>query len=120
MNKNALDILQHTSIRNIEYILQNLDLNYVTSGIRKAVKRSLELVIKQTTDIEEKNEVILLQYEFSKTTYKQGYINKKTKVRVKNILLQIRQFFNAKSTFESYYRKKSLFLSLKILLQISK
>jgi hypothetical protein len=69
MNKNALEILQHTSIRNIEYILENLELNYVTSGIRKAVKRLLELVIKQTTNIEDKNEIIILQYEFSNTTF---------------------------------------------------
>jgi hypothetical protein len=77
MKENGICLLQFTSVPSLDYLLKNLNNAYVTSGVRKGVNRLLGKLIELATNEQEKNEAILLQHYFSKSTTKNGYIDKK-------------------------------------------
>jgi hypothetical protein len=91
MKQYLLDILQNTSIHNIEFVLEKLEKNYVTSGTRKAVYKLLKLILTYTKpDRAKENEIILLQNIFSKSTAKNGYIDIATKNKAKEFIQKMK------------------------------
>ena len=90
MKENALLLLEFTSVRSLDYLLKNLNEPYVPSGVRKGVNRLLRRLIELSTNDQEKNEAIVLQYYFSKPATKNGYIDTKPKDKACALLQDMR------------------------------